>query len=321
METRESSNWRLSLLSDRRRFLAGALAVLAGRMVARGQEVSSFDLSLLDEWLTPNDLFFVRDHAKTPGVTAHGWTVSIAGRVAEPCQLKAEELANLSRKRLVATLDCADQPAGGGLVSNAEWTGVPLTSLLERARLHSDARFVRLIGADGNYARTIPLAKASHADTLLADRMNGDRLPNAHGFPVRAIIPGWYGADSVKWLRGIEVLADERPGELGGPAQVNAAFSRPVDGAVLLGRRFVLRGVAWAGESRVRRVEVSTDGGKSWQEAKFIDEARFYTWVRWHAEWKIAGKGKHTLMVRVTDNQGRTRSAIELWQQVRVTVV
>jgi DMSO/TMAO reductase YedYZ molybdopterin-dependent catalytic subunit len=226
-------------------------------------------------------------------------------------------------------LECAENPVGGGMVSHAEWTGYPLASLLEAVEAGHEAKFVRLSGADG-FARSIPISKARHPDTLIAYNMNGERLPANHGFPLRAVIPGWYGMDSVKWLSDIEILTgeDTTPAMreryvrmtrtlLGGPRpsgpvtamNVNSVFSRPVDGAILLGRRFTIRGAAWAGENRVARVEVSTNGGKTWQTARLEDSPRPYSWVRWTFDWKIPASGRHELSVRASDEQGRKQPA------------
>ena len=178
----------------------------------------------------------------------------------------------------------------------------------------------RLSGADG-FSRTIPIEKALHRDTLLAYRMNGEKLPGNHGFPVRAIIPGWYGMDSVKWLRSVELLASEDPPPdyvrqvksiLGGtrPAEpvkeilVKSAFTRPRDGAILTSRRFILRGVAWAGENRIQQVDVSTDGGKNWQPAH-VAAAQPYAWTPWRLEWRLPRAGDHELIVRAKDDKGR----------------
>src|SRR5205823_8775129 len=141
-------------------------------------------------------------------------------------------------------------------------------------------------------------------DTLIAHQMNGEKLPANHGFPLRAVIPGWYGMDSVKWLRAVDVLTGERPEQgytrqvrslLAGtrPAgsvttmNVKSAFSRPMDGAILSSRRFVVRGAAWAGENRIRRVELSYDGGKSWQPARLLSDPQPYAWVHWSHDWTI----------------------------------
>lgn len=309
-------------------------------------ETIQFDLSLLDGPLTPSDLFFVREHFAAPAVSIHGWKLSVGGAVEAPFELGYEDLQRQARRVLTATIECAENPVGGGLVSTAEWTGTALGALLAKARPRPECRFVRLAGADG-FARTIPMEKATHPDTVLAWAMNGDRLPEPHGFPVRAVVPGWYGMDAVKWLRSVDVTERQDASEayrrkvrsllagvrLAEPVQavaVKSVFSRPLDGAILAGRRFVLRGAAWAGENRVAAVEISTDGGKSWSPAR-LTESKPYTWSLWEQEWKIPGSGEHRLMVRARDDQGREQPAERAaervddyewntWQAVRVVV-
>jgi DMSO/TMAO reductase YedYZ molybdopterin-dependent catalytic subunit len=295
----------------------------AAASVLRSQEaeVSNFDFSLLDEGTTPAELFFVREHFPPPSVSSADWKLSIHGDVSAPAEISFDELVALPRRLLPVTIECAENPAAGGLISHAEWSGVSLASLLERSRPGADTRFVRLFGADG-FSRSISLAKAIHADTLLAYQMNGEKLPVKHGFPVRAVIPGWYGMDSIKWLRGIEVLTEEppQPGyqrlvrslltgtRPGGPVtsmNVKSEFSRPLDGAILMRRHFTVRGAAWAGENRVRRVEISVDGGGLWQPAKLLSDPLPYQWVHWGYEWKIKKAGEYELSVRAGDDQGR----------------
>lgn len=336
------------LILSRRAFLGGSLAAAAW---GQQPEVSAFDLSLLDDWLTPTESFFVREHFPLPKVSAHGWTLQLGGAVAAPYEISYDDLLREPRKVLPATLECAENPVGGGLVSHAEWTGVSLDSLLERAQPVPEARAVRLVAADG-YRRSIPLAKARHADTLIAHGMNGERLTEKHGLPLRAVVPGWYGMDSVKWLQRIEVLTEEddnpptsrdyvrltrsmllglRPAGRVAAMGVKAAFSRPVDGAILIGRQFTVRGAAWAGENRVRSVEVSVDGGKSWGPARLSPEPLPYAWAHWAYDWKVSGPGAHELVVRATDDADRAQPAErardradhyeqDSWQTVRVTV-
>src|SRR5437867_11192432 len=167
--------------------------------------------------------------------------------------------------------------------------------MLARAQPGAEARVVRLTGADG-FSRSIPIEKAMHPDTLIARNMNGEKLPVNHGFPLRAVVPGWYGMDSIKWLRGIEVLSGEAPeqgysrqvrsllagAQRSGPVaamNVKSAFSRPLDGAILVGRRFVARGAAWGGENRVRQVEISVDGAQLWQPARPLTPPQPYAWL------------------------------------------
>jgi DMSO/TMAO reductase YedYZ molybdopterin-dependent catalytic subunit len=350
MVTRESYKWLSRSFGDlgqrplsRRIFLASAFT---GLLRAQKAEVSSFDFSLFDEWTVPNDLFFIRDHFPAPAVSSAGWELAVSGAVRTPANIPFEEVSRLPRKVLAVTLECAENPVGGGLVSHAEWTGFALASVVQPA---PEARWVRLSGADG-FSRCIPIEKALHADTLIAYSMNGEKLPASHGFPLRALIPGWYGMDSVKWLRRIELLPTEdtatdgyvrllrsplagiRASERVSAMQIKSAFARPLDGAILMKRRFTVRGVAWAGENRVRRVDVSTDAGKSWQAARLAGDPLPYCWIQWTHEWKIPGGGQYELMVRAEDERGRRQpeeraaervDAYELntHQSVRVTVI
>lgn len=351
METLGSYRWPSKLPGDggplrlsRRVFLASAFASLL-----RGQkaEVSEFDFSLLDDRFTPTDLFFVREHFPAPRVSTPAWKLAVRGAVAAPFEISLDDLLALPRKSLDVTIECAENPVSGGLISTAKWEGASLATLLARAKPDAAARFVRLRGADTEYARSIPLAKALHADTLIAHHMNGDPLPPAHGAPARAIVPGWYGMDSVKWLQAIEVLTepDDSPfmaraylrqprgaaPEVITAMNVNSAFSRPLNGAILVGRRFVIRGAAWAGQSRVRRVEVSTDGRRSWQASRLDGPAQPYCWVFWSYDWKIAESGEYEWSVRAADDAGREQPAerstdrvddyeLNSYQTVRITV-
>src|SRR5947209_15091493 len=141
---------------------------------AQKAEVSSFDFSLLDEGTTPAELFFVREHFPAPSLSSAGWVFSVSGAISNPLKMPFDDLAGLPLRALPVTIECAENPVGGGLISHAQWSGVSLGSLLEKARPGADARFVRLSGADG-YSRTIPLAKAMHPDTLLAYQMNDEK--------------------------------------------------------------------------------------------------------------------------------------------------
>jgi DMSO/TMAO reductase YedYZ molybdopterin-dependent catalytic subunit len=330
----------------------GFLAVPRAWNQATKPEVSSFDLSLLDEWLTPNSLFFVRDHFPAPSTSSDKHKLSVVGAVGSPLEIPYADLLREPRTTLAVTLECAENPPGGGLVGHAEWGGIAVAGLLAKAQPQPGAGYVRMRGADG-YSRTIPMMKALRPDTLLALTMNGDRLPAAHGFPIRAVVPGWYGMDSVKWLDTIEVLREEDAGgtqayrrvqslvgfkQDAGPVsamEVKSVFSRPVDGAILMGRRFTVRGAAWAGEKPVKTVEVSVDGGSSWQTARFSSgqpSPQPYAWVHWEYNWEIPGPGSYELACRATDESGRVQPAkraadrvddyeLNAWHRVKVTAV
>ena len=350
MANRASYKWHSRLpgsgaLSRRALLLGGGASALH----AQKPETIAFDLSLLDDPAVHNELFFLREHFPQPGgLSSASWKLSITGAAATPAALSFDEVLALPRRTLAVTIECAENPVGGGLVSHAEWTGCSLGTALAKAQPAANARFVRLTGADG-FNHTIPLAKALHPDTLLVSSMNGEKLPAPHGFPVRAIVPGWYGMPSVKWLQRVELLADEPVAAEGYRRQtrsllagardegavsaggVKSVFTRPLDGAIFTRRgKFVVRGAAWAGENRVRSVEVSVDGSKTWQPAQ-LNEANPYAWARWSWEWKIAAAGEFELAVRAADDRGRQQpgqrdpSRIDgyewdSWQTIRVTV-
>jgi DMSO/TMAO reductase YedYZ molybdopterin-dependent catalytic subunit len=350
MAIRESYKWPSKSPGDggglsRRVLLLGA----AGSLHAQKAEITAFDLSLSDEPSVPNELFFVHDHFAQPaGLSSAGWRLEVTGAVGTPVSPSFDDLTSLPRKVLPVALECAENPVGGGLVSQAEWSGCGMAEVLAKAQPSSDARFVRLSGAD-TFSHTIPLAKALHPDTLLATAMNGEKLPQPHGFPLRALIPGWYGMASVKWLNRIEVLKDEPPAPgyrrqtrslLAGlrdedpvtAGGVKSVFSRPLDGAILTRRgKFIVRGLAWAGERPVRTVELTADGGKTWHPARLDGKAAPYAWTRWSWDWTVAAAGEFALTARATDDQSRQQPAErtpnrvdnyewDAWQSVRVTV-
>src|SRR5262245_45197104 len=228
---------------------------------------------------------------------------------------------------------------GAGAVGHAEWTGVPLRLLLEEAGVRPGAIEVLFEGTDCGteadhpevmpFARSLPLDKALAADTLLVYRMNGEPLEPRHGFPLRLFVPGWYGVASVKWLRRIEVLdrpfhgyyqskkyTVQRPGPDGtprtvvvGPMEVKSEVLRPRPGAVLGVGPNRVSGAAWAGEEAVARVEVSTDGGKSWGDASLVGPQAQYSWTLWEYLWEAGEPGEHTLLARAVSAGGRGQAA------------
>jgi DMSO/TMAO reductase YedYZ molybdopterin-dependent catalytic subunit len=228
---------------------------------------------------------------------------------------------------------------GGAAVSTTIWTGVSLRALLNEANLRPEVRFVRLIGADAgvpdarlkrpiSYARSIPVDKALHEDTILAFEINGAPLAPEHGFPLRAVVPGWYGMDSVKWIVAIEALdksdldyfMNERymiarllgVGVERKPVSrmlVKSYITNPRDGGTLSSGPNTIRGVAWGGENKISSVEVSCDSGKNWMQARLEAQPSKYTWVLWQCPWTLPGASEYTIVVRATDVEGRTQPA------------
>jgi DMSO/TMAO reductase YedYZ molybdopterin-dependent catalytic subunit len=329
-------------------------AAFPGMIVREREPVNlEFPFSTLDSFLTPNERFFVRNHFAIPEVDLPTWRLTVAGAVRQPLHLSLDELRQLPSRTVTATLECAGnsraflvpRPRGVtwefGAVSNAEWTGVPLAAVLERAGVRDGAVDVILEGADSgvvndepkspgpiHFARSISLEKARRPEVLLAYRMNGKELPVAHGFPLRAIVPGWYGVASVKWLTRILVstlpfrgyyqtldysIFRRRDGlptlQPISELEVKAQIARPAPFEVVpAGMAYRVFGAAWTGESEVSRVEVSTDGGKSWAPARLLESAVAHAWRFWEYSWQApATPGRQVLLARATDKRGRTQ--------------
>jgi DMSO/TMAO reductase YedYZ molybdopterin-dependent catalytic subunit len=306
--------------------------------------------SIFESFITPRELFYVRSHFDIPQIDVATWRLQVEGEIERPFLLSHEELAEAPQRNVTATLECAangrgflPKPVKGvewglGAVGTAQWTGVPLPWVLDRARLRNGAVSVILEGADAGYLQDdpdllqpIPFAygleveKAFNADVLLAWRMNGRELDRRHGFPLRAVVPGWYGMASVKWLRRIIVSNRRFQGyfqtfeysrwhEIHGipslapltEGEVKAEIAYPAAGESLAaGAACSIQGAAWAGESEIERVELSADGGLTWTRTCLLDSPRSYCWVRWQHPWTPPRAGRYTLMVRAFARDGR----------------
>ena len=284
--------------------------------------------------LTPTPRHYVRSHFAFP---RHGGAIAIGGAVAAPRTVSFDELRALPSRTAAVTLECAgngrsflEPPAPGeqwrlGAVGTAEWTGVPLRSLLEPAGLSPATVEVLFRGADSGavkdaggviaFERSLPLSRAVAEDVLVAYAMNGAPIPTEHGAPLRLIVPGWYGMASVKWLA--EIIALEEP--FGGFFQaaryvVGAEPLRSVKpravivaplGEVLAGP-LTVRGYAWSGQGGIARVECSTDGGATWRDATLGPEASPAAWREWRIDW-VAVPGAHELLARATDRSGEAQ--------------
>jgi DMSO/TMAO reductase YedYZ molybdopterin-dependent catalytic subunit len=323
---------------NRREFLMPlALAATVWR-AARAQQpsdarIQAIDFSSLQELLTPNDEFFVRNHFVAPQLSLPGWRLLITGKVRSALELSYAEILSRFHEQRTVTLECAGNAVGSGGVSTATWEGIPLGTLLEEAGVGPDVSYIRLIGADQgiepplhapfSFVRSIPLEKALHPDTLLAFRMNGEALPVGHGYPLRAIVPGWYGMDSVKWLIRIEALDRQDEGfymmqryravrlQTIGSEQypitrmrVKSQIAHPKQREILMRGTHLIRGAAWAGENRVAKVQVSINEGKDWKVASLESEPRPYVWLFWNYRWDVSMPGVYTVVSRAIDDRG-----------------
>ncbi len=310
------------------------------------------DFAGLDSYITPIEKHYVRNHYPVPRVDTDTWRLAIEGDVRTPLSMSLDALRALPATSRVATLECAGngrlfltpkvsgvQWALGG-VSTAEWTGVRLDSLLERAGVTNEAAQVIADGLDEgpvsstpkpaggiSFHRSLSVKEIATRGALVAYAMNGQTLPPAHGFPLRLVVPGAYGMAAVKWLRRFVVtdgrfdgywqttdytywdrsgvLPEQRP-LLG--MEVKSLIARPVaDGRVARASSVEVTGFAWS-EGAITRVDVSTDGGTTWASASFVDDAQPGVWRRWRYVWQTPpAPGTVTLMSRATDSLGRVQ--------------
>ena len=325
-----------------------------GGKIVRSEEPINLEMPFekLDGFVTPTDSFYVRCHFPIPKIDKKNWRLRVEGEVENPFELNYDELLKLESRTIPATLECAGNSRnflepkvkgvawGLGAVGNAEWTGVPLSILLNRAGVRAGAIEVILEGADqgpldepkrppGNvqFARSVPIAKARE-DVLLAYKINGQDLPPENGFPVRAIVPGWYAVASIKWLQRIIVISKpfggyyqtidysywERRGELAelvpiSEMQIKAQIAHPTANEVFPANSDVhVRGAAWTGEGEITRVELSVDGGATWNNVQLDDRPTRNAWRLWKYKWRTPSQlGKQILVARATDSRGRTQ--------------
>ena len=315
-------------------------------------------ITSLDTSITPTERFYVRNHfSNIPDLNTSTWRLVVDGQVNHSLNLSFADILSLPSKEMVMTMECAGNsrsyltpPAEGlafghGAVSTARWKGVPLATFLDKAGLKGTAREIVFEGADYGreeedgvafdlkYRRSLPLDNALHADTLLAYEMNGEALTPAHGYPLRLVIPGWYGMASVKWLvhinvwdqpfdgffqkrryvlidEGVETSLDREPVTT---LKVKSLITSPRHGEVIQQGPFTIRGLAWSGEGEVEKVEVSTEGGDNWQEASLLGKPDSNSWRQWELIWHASRPGHFIFMARATDSAGNTQPKTIPW--------
>jgi DMSO/TMAO reductase YedYZ molybdopterin-dependent catalytic subunit len=310
-----------------------------------------YPFSSLASWLTPTDHFFVRNHFAMPRLDAAAWNLTIDGAVNRPLVLSLDDLRRLPSRTVTAVVECAGngrvfyEPAREGLqwqsgaVGNAAWSGVLLAELIGLADVRDGAVEAVLIGADRGvvdagkktaspgpiaFARSLSLDKARAGGTLLAYAMNDEPLTAEHGYPLRAVVPGWFGMAWVKWLTAIRIV--DRPflgywqgrdyfrwdRSLGEPnlvplaeMPVKAQIAQPVQGTKLsVGAKTRIFGAAWSGEAPVREVLVSTSEDAGWQPARLLAPQTPHAWRLWEHFWSPPGPGPYHIRCRAIDAAG-----------------
>jgi sulfite oxidase len=306
---------------------------------------------LRSSYITPRELFYVRNHGSVPYVDPARYRLAVFGLVERPLRLSLQELErSFPRETVVATIHCAGNrrdeltrvspipgeiPWSAGAIGNARWTGVPLAEVLAAAGVRREARHAAFTGLDEveeegrrfNFGGSIPLEKAMSPDVLLAYEMNGEPLPPEHGSPLRAVVGGYIGARSVKWLSGVELRESPSDnyfqthayrllppyatdgghrGLMLGELSVNAAITRPEDGERVRAGAVLFQGYAIAGGGRrIERVDLSADGGRTWAGAELSD-GHPQAWRFWEAELQLE-PGQHHVVARALDSASNTQ--------------
>jgi sulfite oxidase len=314
-------------------------------------------------FVTPTELFYVSNHGSIPEVAPTSYRLTLSGMAERSSELSLEEIRNeFPKETVTATVQCAgnrrqglmeaypipdETPWGAGALGNAHWSGVALREVLWVAGVDEGARHVAFAGLDEidegwslNYGGSIPLYKATSPEVILAYEMNGEPLRPEHGFPLRAVVPGYIGARSVKWLSSItlqdspsdnyfqaheyklfppyvtEETFDCSKGFALGEISLNAVICSPSDGALVQAGSVLFRRYALAGGGRViERVDLSIDEGKSWIGADLADgEGHPWAWRIWEAALEL-GPGEHRVVVRALDSAADTQpeSAGSIW--------
>ncbi len=323
--------------------LAGT-GLIVGRAAPLAAEMP---LASLKTWITPNELFHILTTMATtfPEIDLAAWRLTVDGQVDRPVTLTYQQLRAVPARTVAVVLECAGNsrnsvspplprsPLNNGYVGNAEWKGAPLQLVLEQAGIKNATQEIVFEGADRGkpafaptevpFAKSVPLEKALHPDTLLVYEMNGVPLPREHGGPVRALVPGWYGTYHVKWLT--RVVALDRPfdgvfmtklwrlrrrrdgfirEESVSQVAVKSLIVNPGPGEKLPRGTHVVRGAAWSGGKDITSVQISVDGGKTWEFTRLLEPHATYAWRLWEFPWRATAAGSYTLMARATDTSG-----------------
>lgn len=312
--------------------------------------------ALIGGMVMPNPRFYVRNHFQIPKLDQSSWLLKVGGQVERPLSLSLRQLLKMRSQSCFVTLECAGNGRATlnprvkgeqwnlGAVSTAEWTGVPLLEVLDRAGVKANAREVVFRGADSGtvdgisepirFERSLSLDDAGGSEALLAYAMNGEALPMQHGYPLRLIVPSWYGVASVKWLTAIEVTCEafrghyqietyfferQRSGQLVREPvslqRVRSLITEPEPDAEVERGEVPIRGVAWSGAAPIARVEVSVDGGP-WQDVRLTGERKRHSWQSWEFLARLEHHGPTVISARATDMAGRTQPDLPEWNRL-----
>ena len=333
-ERTDKQDYEFTPAIGRRAFVLGAIGLAAagggGALARKLYRAATFSYDgtqykgSIVQPITPNDLFYcVTKNVVDPKVNIDVWHLEIGGLVQNAATWRFQDLLGFKPTTQETTLMCISNGLDAGLISNAVWKGLPLRDLLDQAGVLSGAARVRLHGVD-NYTDTIPLEKAMEPTTLLAYEMNGTPLPDRHGYPLRVIVPGYFGEKNVKWVTRVEVTDANAKGfyeaQGWGPDFIVPIRSRidvPDDWTFMsLGKLTApieVKGIAFGGDRGISRVEVSFDDGQTWSDAEIYYSGGNLAWSLWKARWTPAAPADYPLLVRATDGEGD----VQEWEEDR----
>jgi DMSO/TMAO reductase YedYZ molybdopterin-dependent catalytic subunit len=283
--------------------------------------------ALLASEITPTDLFYRVDiNPVPPTVDVNSWRLVVKGLVNNPITITYEQLKAIPSVPQIATLECISNKIANDFIGTAIWNGIKLKGLLDEAGVKPSAKYIVFRCADG-YDVGIPLERGFQEGSILAYGMNGETLNAKHGYPVRAIIPGLYGMMNPKWITEIELIDRVYEGYwqkkgwannarynthsyivIPGNAPIRGIFRNLGSINTIAGEQIPIAGVAFAGDRGISRIQVSSDGGITWKDAKIKNPLSPYSWIIWTTELDIANKRNYKIVVRATDNTGKIQT-------------
>ena len=314
-------------------------------------------IHFLRSWITPTEYFYRRNHFSYPELPAQAFFLPITGEVRKAMVFPYEMLKSLPARTVTMVLECSGnkrqnfQPRtygeqwGDGAISQGIWKGVALRDLLDIVGIKDSAVEVVFEGYDHGtrtdmggtfpYARSLPLEKALHPDTLIAYELNDQPIPFENGFPIRLIVPQWYAMASVKWIKQITLI----PQKFSGPFQVidymyypykendlgkepvttiktDSIIQQPSDYTTLDAGVHYIYGIAWTGNGKIGEVEISLDGGETWIKAEMEQgQNQPYAWIFWKYRWRAIEPGEYTIMSRAKDTDRNIQPMEAAWNR------
>lgn len=330
------SEAKADMLTSRRRFvtvISGAFVLIVGAAIVNkafgGPALSAYRATLgdvrsdgtLEGEITPTESFYqVSKNTFNPKVDGATWKMQINGLVNKPLAFDLNALKQMPQQTVYHTLTCISNPVGGEYIGNAKWTGVPFHTLLEMAGVGKGVQRVVFTSADG-YKDSITIDKAMESNTLLAIQMNDAPLTDDHGYPARMLIPNIYGMKNAKWLTAVTLIDTDFEGfwqqqgwDNMATIHTESSIVSPADNSsIKAGQETVIKGIAFAGSRNIAKVEVSTDNGQTWVEAKIKDRLGPNAWTLWRLEWTppVGAQKNYILKVRAVEEGSKVQEASE----------